>query len=1639
MNKLVEMDQLDFAQNWNFARDFPVIDANTIARPYFLETIVDILTPENPVVFLEGDEGDGATTTLAQFCLKYPDQTFSLFIKPASRFAYSLDYLRLALAEQFYWYLYSKVFDKPFLDHSEFSTLIHHVRRKKKASTLYFVVDGLHQIPSEDQRMVESIIKEVLPLGIDNFRFIISGQQAEIGKYISKVGSKPYQQLRFRPEDTEIYLAGLGIQPQDISEIHKICKGVPGRIASVKRLLQGGTTLQSILDSEPSKYLEFIRLEFDALETLNQLCLLVLGVMTFAKRPLSKNELAEITGAVEIDFTKIQTSCSFLNCNINSGTMEFVSESHRRFAEKRLEPFQNEALARQVDYLLQNPNSEMALRFLPSYYQQLNQQQAIVDLLSTDHYAKLLETTQSISALRNRADLGAKSASLLKQATGVFKFSLQRSIFVAVASQDALESEVAALVALDQPNKALVLANQAAAKEARLALLVTYARRVKEKRGVVDADLVNFIKELSSEIDFAEIRDRAIEIAADILHFDADLAIKIVEQANKRASNPRDQDEAFAHLSITASLSKIPNRAAVNDKAGKRISDEALQKLTSSFAVLVESLSSEEVIKTVEQMESTHRLFFLKTYVKIRREADNILDVVEYSLDLIIRETSYTPKSRDLAELAIPLPFATKDKIRLDNLISRFETQLGLVAKVAFSKDIVMLQLRLAHAEMSIDSKRACERINETYYEVAAIETPEVQTECYALMLSGLKTIDHDDFLERQQGFRAVIKGELTQVLESVLEHTADHFGAISGAIRALAKDGGEAALDLAAKLNTESRRDQAYSEISRVLAAQEFSSERAASLHKGISLIRSPRIKSQTIYQIFSITEQNKYKGDWIENLVPLSSQVTDPRLACERIISELRIRGDLAIPVDPVFFNTEFVSLIEKVDSKLHIVDLYFKAVEALAKVDMNLANKYYEEGREIKEQINPNSATALDIVQLCLSLLSRAFFPLIRSGIFDNELLVRFSRIVDLIPCSITRTAIYSDLAARAWCAKRSDISKKILQEKCTPLLESAKSTSTHLYNNLIQIIFPVRRAAHATTAFSLLESLSSEDADDALYEAAIFIIRKLSPVDPYFDQEFDKFKLESEDAFDILDIMQHQVSDVSFYGTLSAFIQAVCSKSNKLVFTAQQKTDFARRIRLMIDSKLPDARNISHSGYKIAAIAQTYRLEDIPYTKWDALEQEAKTIKNVADRGYVYLEICESLPSKYDAHRKRLLEQALSLFDSIPSPIDRLSHYESYVLSASKDSVVSAKATLRRAIVLSAEIEPTDRVDKHRRQLIDIADRIEPGLADELVELIDDDPARAYAKQTLKRSADLGKAKRTIANAKVIKDVKKCDVDLLPAAAWKNVAALLSGRLETKSVEVMTEYVSFSAATSVNEAYPILTWYLENLARKFTDQNEVSKFIVPACEALLLSTEMAVAVMAQASMQKSTVHTTNVLEEASDGPVVRPKNREQALKYIAGWLRSNAVDYIKMSDPYFGPMDLSFLRLVLSEAPECKVLILTSKAGLKQHKALNVEIFQEQWAKLLEQDPPETEIIAIGTDGDEKGLIHDRWILSKGCGLRIGTSFSSIGENKLSEISEMEPAKASLCEHHLNKFFDKQRVIDGQKVSYLTFTL
>ena len=1622
-------------QNWNFSRDFPEIGPDLIDRPHFLETIAEVLNQETRIVFLEGDEGDGATTTLAQFCLKHPTHSFSLFIKPASRFAYSPDYLRLALAEQLYWYVNGTALNKETLDISEFDTLVLRMRAKERSTTLYFVVDGLHQIPPEDQRLVSQIFSEILPLGVDNCRFIITGHQQQLAPSIKgKLKSKPYQQLRFRPEESRLFLSKTILDDHDCNTVHQLCKGIPGRLAAIKRLLISGTSLSSILETDPSKYLEFIKLEFSSLEQMDDSQKLIVATISFSKIPLSICDLSSLLSEPDEKIRETLNASQFLALNSTTGIIEFVSVSHRKFSEKQLEKFRKSALTAQIEHLLKNPKSSASLRFLPSYYETLSQHESIISLISKEHYSDLLESTQSFVALRNRAEMGARNALSLRRTEDVFKFSLQKSIFISAGNLESSEFQIEALVAMGKSNSALTLANHAAAKEDRLALLATYARKVKERTGDIDPELITVIKNLTTDVNFSELGDKAIKIAANILIFDPDIAIGIIESASKGATEGV-KDAAYAELSIAASVSKLKHSTKIEDKARPRISDASLQQVAHSFEALAEKIDGAELIGILSKMPTAHQIAFLRTFVKLRSNDVKILDLVEYGLGKIISESEYTPRVNDLAELAAPFVNQIADVERLSRVVSRFDSQMGLVAKAAQSKDLTLLQMRLAAAEFQFHSTRARDRIEQTYFDVSEIKTPEVQLECYALMLGALKNIDSNGELEKQDGFRALVKADLSKLLEKILSNTGDHLASVSAVLKVLAADDALAALEVAGKLNTESRRNKAHSLVANVIASQAFNNTQVDSLRTALSKIVCKNDRSIATVELLGALNSNKDRNAWLPHIAEFRDAILHPRDKGKWDIWIVNQKSKSSIPFSMDDFKNSVSDAASKVESNLDIIDIYFKAAEAIGSSNLDEAKILYDKGLILKNETAFNTRASSHLLGLCLSLVARSLAPLAQANMLDEDTLVRFDRLISELPSGLSKVRAYSDFAERLWCAKRQDLANRIVQEQLRSLMEQIKLLNHAAYQDAIAIAFPIFSVWHLPTALEMLQDVCDEANDAALQEAAQLRLRKLPSSSPDLNGKLDHTKLESHDAVDIIELIDAAKSDSSIFAILKSLIDVVKHKSNSTKFTGQQKVDWATKSREIINRKLPDTRNIQHVGFKVVCLALTYAIEDTSFNKWKDLETMAESISNVADRGYVYLCLATCLPSKFSSHRKGYLYKALEFAKQVPSPIDRLSHLHDYAQEAfSHDATASAKETLKHAMQLSLEIENNARTARHRRELIDLADQIDSGLADELIALVDDDPARAQLKIEAKKVAAISKAKRELSNSKQIKDASTCDLEMLPAAAWKNLAALEAGRLEIKPIDVMTEFVSRATHSSLHDAYPVLSWHLANLERKFRHASDIAMHISPVSEALLLSTEIAHAIISQ--MAKRVI---NVDDESDNGIIVGRKDREEAVKYIEKWLATNATSYIKYCDAYFSTKDIALLRLFLAHAPTCKVFILASKKTLQDSNSLSDDVFKDAWRAQSDQSPPETEVIALSYSDSPKHVVHDRWLLTERGGLRFGTSFNSLGDGKLSEVSEIDSTQAATIEKQMNLYISRQRIVDGARIQYNAFTL
>jgi len=1616
------------------SRNFPPLPDRPVIRDHVLDTLAQVHSADSPVVFIEGKAGAGATTLLRQFAQRFGNNLFALFIKPASRLAYSPDYLRLILAEQFFLSLNGTRLDQDYVHESQYSSLLLQIRRKARSNHIYLLVDGLHQVPKDDSRLSE-IFSEVLPIGVEGFRFLISGMQDNLGKFIGPVRSKNFTLTRFSDIESNYLLEDLRLEPTEQRKIVQLCQGVPGRLGSVRRMIQSGTSSHLILESDPSKYLEFIELEFTTIDKMVESDRLLLAIIAFSRHNISISELRELLPQTTVESIKeLNASCVFLHLNFEKDQIEFLSEAHRNFAERKLAAYKREALTLQVELLIKDPTSSQALRLLPSYYQSLNQQHAILDLLSKDHYEHLLSDTQSISALRARAALGVRSASQLNLVSSVFQFALHRSIFCAISESDELRSEVSALVGLGQTQRALDLAAQAANKETRLSLLAEFARRTKERGGLVDSQVINYIKELASEIDFSDSGDTVISLAENLLFVDPDLALELIDSALKAENDADKRDEAYAQLSLAATTSASSDRASLDEKSRSRVTNESLQLLLRSLNSIVNDFSLAEITRIAVRIQIDRRIYFLRKLIVANTKRPNILDVVEYGLDQLISDATYTPKAKDLSDFAEPLADKQAELPRVAHLIKRIESQIGLIEKGAPSRDLVRIQMRLAHAEMALDIKKARSRIEQAYYSVAAMENLEIRTLCLASMSESLGQIDVDETLESQYGFRSIILEDLWQDVICLLSNTASHFQVMAPTLRAFAQVDPIRAVEAVTLINTMNGRDRAYSEVARCFVKHPKTEQAKSQYDRVLSKIFDREILDDAVLASIQHAGLSKYASEWQKDLEVSINRITNPHSTCSAII--LLIRNAATSNIDVVnCCLSKFEIAIEKVDALPDKIDLHFELAAALADIDPDRASKNYDYAIALRRDNDLNSRQANNILIACLGLLLRAFRGLIRCDELPPEHIDRFARLCDLMPCTLSRAELFGELACRAWCEGRVDLARDIVSKRCRPLLESTVNNNPPLYSVLYEALFPALYCSHRASALAGMNCINPANRNASLHRTAMMVLRKVPPSEPWNGTQGQKIRLSHEELIDIAELLTHVSADNVFYSILAETVQVATHRENRTRLTAQQRADFADRGLVLVSKKLPDMHNIKHQGYVVTSQAQLLRLIDSKIQQWNDLIVNAETITNIADRSLILLEIAKCLPNRMHTEKSRLLTSARALIDDIPAAEDRYSRLEAFITLARTTAPADARKALKDAMMLTFDSSRAGSAARHRRQLVDLAEAMESNVLDELADMIDDDPARAEAKAELRRSVSVLKLKKKIAAVDGKVEVAALTSKALPSAAWRNVSALIAGRIETKTPDTLTVYVETAGSFSLHQAYPVLSWYIENATRRFSSRQDVVQRVLPLTEILLTSTEIAYSIIVQSPSRHSL---PVVVVDASNNEknlMVRSGDRPTAIEFLRVWLRKTATGTITFSDPYFDQRDVELIRLVLAERPLSKLRILTSlKAVTSDAREFQTESFLREWNAIIDQDPPETEIVAIrGYEGNEI-LVHDRWILSESGGLRLGTSFNALGGNKLTEISSLQAAEASALIVELDHYFRKSRFVNGLRVIY-----
>jgi hypothetical protein len=404
----------------------------------------------------------------------------------------------------------------------------------------------------------------------------------------------------------------------------------------------------------------------------------------------------------------------------------------------------------------------------------------------------------------------------------------------------------------------------------------------------------------------------------------------------------------------------------------------------------------------------------------------------------------------------------------------------------------------------------------------------------------------------------------------------------------------------------------------------------------------------------------------------------------------------------------------------------------------------------------------------------------------------------------------------------------------------------------------------------------------------------MLRKRSLSDPY-EPHGQGYDINFETILDIIEVLHEIESDSEIFHFIKGIAQTVGSRHCRDRFTRQQRVDIAGRLEDITSVKFPDLKNITHDGYKIAAQAQISRIRQPNSQGWEDILIQARAIPNRADRAFVLSIIGASMPSGQSVKRKRAFEEAVDVANSILSSFDRISRLVD-LASIMMDMESSLAKNCLRSAMESIARRDVSGFRVVQRKIVDLAFKLDPDLAASLASLADDDPARGYARTELNRRLETLKLKNQIINelpsGETVSIKQKAE---LPRAAWMVLGSLNAGRVGPMRLEQTRESIRSAANYRLREAYPILSWIVENAVQRLSSNpSQASSMLRQVFDATLLAAEISARMATRFSGQVQRAKRREAPEEGDKSLPVSAGDRERVLQFLRDWFTHEAKD-------------------------------------------------------------------------------------------------------------------------------------------------
>lgn len=918
----------------------------------------------------------------------------------------------------------------------------------------------------------------------------------------------------------------------------------------------------------------------------------------------------------------------------------------------------------------------------------------------------------------------------------------------------------------------------------------------------------------------------------------------------------------------------------------------------------------------------------------------------------------------------------------------------------------------------------------------------DVKTVCLGSIVGSLDKVDPNGAFAYTATVRAAAEDEFRTSFITLLNSTADHDSVPKRIIEATARSRPDLALEVIAKLNYQSRRDEMLLYMVSCILDGPSQSTRYDVLCDLLGRWSDLRMEEDALDDIMAAVARSEDEEflakQWhhIQVLLDRGLKAEDPHLQSRILSCGLKIFHE-ARRVDSQLRELMLQRLVTawtRIGDPGTKLRTAYVLAKRLSEYERETALEYL---RRADSERSYYSALGEPTYISSLRLVIRAYSGLLPQERQRETDLDRITSLIDHVPAPLMRVRLWTDLALRVFRYERDDIGRKLVQSKLKPTLDFLKDGCTHEWKEAVEFAAPALYRLSAVYAIEYLAGLPFESSDLAFENILRFLVTRMPPGEPVKWTETDGFHLGYDTCVEILKLAERIEADHVVYKYASVVADSAVWKRNRFAPSQEQRNALSHQILELSQKKFPNPRCIAHEGFAIIAEGQATRLLRERHANWQPLIQRARALDNVSDRAFVLMMLGEMLHAGHIQQRGQLYEEARVAIDQIPAAIDRVERL-TLLADVLRDQDPSRAKGVLKIAAEALKGQQNDGREELCRSVVDSAYQIDPDFAASLTSLLDNDSGRRVAQ----RRIEYQKLRTKWRDDKSEADLHEHeDIDALEDVARDLLESLNGERVAARSIESCISLLKRLQGASLHRCFWTFSWTLQNLIQKRSYSEEARSLLREVFEAVLSASEIGRVLITRAAGQSVAAGRTP--ERNSSSVLIKAGERSKAIDYIGHWLTTVASDFVYICDPYFGAGELEALRLILETNPTLKVKVITSRRKQENDGANNLgsleQAYERQWRHLCEQSPPECEIIAIGNASGDLP-IHDRWWLSRAGGMRTGTSFNQLGRAKDSEVSVLSGEEFAERLQEIEAYIRRERREHmGQRLSYQAFWL